>query len=192
MEYTKNYIDKYFQIINNIDFKILDEIIEILFRCWNEGNKVFILGNGGSASTASHMACDLSKGTIMNLHDPKLKRLKVISITDNIALMTAIGNDIGYNEIFSQQLHLAKEEDALIVITGSGNSENVIKAVEKGNNLGMTTIGMLGFDGGKVKDMLDYKIILPENHYGRVEDFHLMLNHIITEQLFNKINSKDE
>lgn len=184
MEYIKEYFNKYIEKLNEIDIGKLDEIIKILFKAWENDNQVFIIGNGGSAATASHMACDLSKGTLDNFYDVGLKRFKVMSLTDNVATMTAIGNDLGYSHVFSQQLrNLIKPGDIVLMITGSGNSLNVINAAETANSLGATTIGLLGFDGGKLKNIIDYYVIFNENHYGRVEDFHLMINHVITEQL---------
>ena len=184
MEYIKDYFRKYTAGLNKLDLNKIEEVVKILFRAWQHDNKVFIIGNGGSASTASHMACDLGKGTLENHYDRNLRRLNVISLTDNVAHITAIGNDLGYENIFAQQLqNLAKHGDILISITGSGNSPNIIKAVKCGNDLGMITIGLLGFNGGLLKDLVDHHIIFEENHYGRVEDFHLMVDHIITERL---------
>ena len=184
MDYIKNYFDKYTQKLDKIDPKKIDEIINILFNAWKNDNQLFIIGNGGSAATASHMACDLGKGTLENVHDGGVKRFRVISLTDNVATMTAIGNDIGYDNVFSQQLrNLIRVGDVVLILTASGNSPSVIKAVEIANSLGATTIGLLGFTGGKLKDILDHYILFDENHYGRVEDFHLMFNHLATERI---------
>ncbi len=128
MDYVKNYFDKFFEHVNNVDCAKIDKIIMELYGAWKDNKQIFIAGNGGSATTAAHMACDLSKGTID--YNDSTKRFKVISLTDNIATLSAIGNDLGYENIFSQQLmNLAKKEDILIVITASGNSPNILKAV---------------------------------------------------------------
>lgn len=184
MDYVQNYFDRYMENLRKIDSSKVEGIVRTLYRAWQNDNRVFIVGNGGSASTASHMACDLGKGTLDNVYDSGIKRFQVISLTDNVATISAIGNDLGYENIFTQQLlNVGKPGDVLLIITGSGNSTNVIKAAEAANSLGMTTIGLLGFDGGKIRKVLDDYIIFEESHYGRVEDFHLMLNHIITERL---------
>ncbi|MDO8460543.1 MAG: SIS domain-containing protein [Nanoarchaeota archaeon] len=184
MEYVKDYFDKLKQGLDKIDTSKIDTISKIIYQAWRNNNQVFIVGNGGSAATASHMACDLGKGTLKNVYDEDLKRLKVMSLTDNVALMTAIGNDLGYDHIFSQPLkQLVKPGDVILLITASGNSPSILKAIEAANAKGAITIGLLGFDGGKAKTMLDHHIIYEENHYGRVEDFHLIFNHILTERL---------
>ncbi len=184
MEYIKDYFAKYLEGINKFDLNNMDAIINIIFNAWKNDNQLFILGNGGSAATASHMACDLGKGTLSNVHDSGLKRFKVISLTDNVSTITAIGNDIGYDHIFSQQLkNLVKPGDVVLLLTASGNSPNVLKAVEVANDKGAITIGLLGFDGGKLKNLVDHYILFEEKHYGRSEDFHLMFDHIATERI---------
>lgn len=182
MDYIKSYFERFYEGLEKIDCAKLDEVINILYGAWKENQQVFLIGNGGSAATASHMACDLSKGTIDS--NSLGKRLKVVSLADNVATLSAIGNDIGYDSIFSQQLvNLAKPKDILIAITASGNSPNILKAVRYAKSIGMKTIGLLGFDGGKAKNELDLSVLFEEKHYGRVEDFHLMAEHIITERL---------
>ncbi len=191
MDYVKNYFDRYIEGLQKIDPNKIDRITNILYNAWKFGNAVFIIGNGGNASTASHMACDLGKGTLENHHDSGLKRLKISSLTDNVASMTALSNDLGYENVFSQQLiNLGRHGDILIVMTASGNSPSIIKAIKTANDLGMATIGLLGFDGGKAKSILDHYIVYEEKHYGRVEDFHLMVNHILTEKLSELIRDE--
>lgn len=190
MDYIKNYFEKYKEGIDKINLRELDEIVNVLFRAWKHGGSIFIIGNGGSASTASHMAADIGKNTLENPGNLNSKRVRVTSLTDNVASMTALGNDLSYGDIFSQQLiTLAKPADVLIAVSGSGNSPNVIKAIEVGNDIGMVTVGLLGFQGGKAKDILDHKVIFEEGHYGRIEDFHLMANHIIVDRMRELIGS---
>jgi len=163
-------------------------IVDILFDAWKQSKQVFIFGNGGSASTASHFACDLAKGTLQRINDHKEKRFRVISLTDNVATMTALANDVSYDSIFSQQLNnYIREGDVVIAITGSGNSPNIIKGVELAKKFNAKTIAFLGFDGGKVKDIVDHHILLKSQDYGRIEDCHLMLHHIITSYLSKKV-----
>jgi len=151
MEKIKKYFEKYSEMVDKIDTGHIQRIVEVLFNAWKQESRVFIIGNGGSASTASHMACDIGKGTLENHHDSNSKRFRITSLTDNVASMTALGNDLGYDNIFSQQLqNLGKAGDILISITASGNSPSIVKAINKANNLGMVTIGLLGFDGGGI------------------------------------------
>jgi D-sedoheptulose 7-phosphate isomerase len=186
------YIDDYFNKLRigleRLNKEKINKIVELLLKAWKEEKQIFILGNGGSASTASHFACDLGKGTLDKAYDNK-RRFKVISLTDNVATLTAYANDLSFNEIFSQQLrNLVNKADIVIIITGSGNSGNIIKAVEVAKLNGAITIGFLGFDGGKVKELLDYCIIFNDDHYGRIEDSHLIMEHLICSMIRNKIN----
>src|SRR3989344_4819267 len=165
MDHARDYFNRYAEILGTIDTSRINIIIDVLFMSWKHGNHVFIVGNGGSASSASHMACDLGKNTIYNPHDPSSRRFKVTSLTDNVSTMTALGNDIGYEYIYSQQLaNLGRPGDVLIILTGSGNSPNLLKVIQKANILGEVTIGILGFDGGKAKDLVDHCIIRSEQH----------------------------
>jgi len=182
-----NLIKKYFEEVKvafagmGIEkIKILaDKIKEVKER----GGTVFIVGNGGSASTASHMACDLMKNSIKD-YDSSEDRLKVISLTDNLATISAYGNDLSYGEIFSQQLKsLMNDKDLLIVISGSGNSENIVKAVEVSKQLGACVFGLLGGEGGIVAPLCDDLIIIPSNNYGVIEDLHMMIGHLVTAEL---------
>lgn len=158
--------------------KVVSEIVEI----FKKNKTIFIMGNGGSASTSSHMSCDLNKGTLRRHYDEREKRFRVISLTDNTALLTAYGNDLSYEDVFVQQLrNLVKKGDLVIAISASGNSPNVIKAVEYASRSGAKTIGFLGFkDGGKLAKLVDLSIIVESESYGICEDIHLVLDHIIT------------
>lgn len=185
IKFSKNYFREAKKAINNLDLGKIKEIVEVLFEAYNNDKKIFIFGDGGSAATASHFACDLGKGTLKNVYDENEKRFKVISLTDNIATITALGNDLSFEDIFSQQLHnLVDKGDVVIGISGSGNSPNVIKAIRYAKKCGAKTIGFLGFKtGGKLSKLVDYKIIVQDNHYGRIEDIHLMLCHLIANSL---------
>src|SRR3989344_535768 len=149
---ANDYIKELKKVIDSIDLKRVEEAFEMLMGVYKAGRRVFILGNGGSASTASHMASDLSKGTLARVYDDKEKRLQVISLTDNVSLLTAFANDLSYDDIFVQQLrNLIEKGDLLIVLSGSGDSENVIRAVKYSRSRSAKTIGLLGFEtGGKL------------------------------------------
>lgn len=182
--FTINYIKKLSQILTQIDVKVIKQIIKTLEKTINK-NKIFIIGNGGSAATASHMANDLGAG---------LKRREIISfnissLTDNTPAITAIANDIGYENIFYAQLkNVIKKDDVLIAISCSGNSENIIKAVKYSKEENAKIIGVTGFDGGELKKLSDinFHIDTPKSEYGIVEDAHMILDHIIYSYYINK------
>ena len=179
---AKQYFDNLKVAIDAISLDDIQRVAEALFKAYKNNKRVFILGNGGSASTASHMASDLGKGTLRNVYDPDEKRFQVVSLTDNVATMTAFANDLSYDEIFIQQLrNYVQLGDVVIGISGSGNTPNVIKAILYAKQVGATTIGLLGFTtGGSAKNLVDYDITIKSNTYGVVEDLHLVLDHLLT------------
>lgn len=199
MENTK-FISKYFeemhQIIGSMPIDKINEVIDILFKAWKNGSRIFIMGNGGSASTATHFACDLSKVTIVQ----NKKRFKVIGLNDNIPLVSALTNDEGWNEIYVEQLksHFEKGDVAIAfsVHGGSGKdkagawSQNLLKALQFAKDNGGTAIGFSGFDGGAMKDMADVCVVVPFNSTPHVESFHLVLEHLITFCLLEKIKNE--
>jgi D-sedoheptulose 7-phosphate isomerase len=151
---------------------------ETLFRAYCNDKQVFTLGNGGSSSTASHMAADLAKNTI----GPNMRRFRVMSLNDNAALMTALANDLGYESVFSEQLtNLIRAGDVLIVLSASGNSPNVLKAMRYAQQQCAEVVAFLGFGGGDAAKIADLAIVVPSEDYGVVEDTHLVLNHILVE-----------
>ena len=168
------------ELLNKVPFAAVDQVVEALISVNRSGNTVYICGNGGSASTATHFGCDLSKRPIV----AGQPRYRVVPLTDNNALMTAISNDIGYDVVFSEQLiPLVRKGDILIGISGSGNSKNVIKAVEVAKAAGAITIGFSGYDGGKLAPAVDISVHIPSFNMAMVEDVHLMLEHAICERL---------
>ena len=156
------------------------EIVAALVKARNGRKRIYTLGNGGSASTASHMASDLNKGASRR----DAPRLRVMALTDSIPSMLAWGNDSSYEDIFVEQLknHLEKG-DVVIAISGSGNSENVLKAVEYANKEGAVTIGLTGFDGGKLARMAKISYIVPSNCMQQIEDVHLLIEHMLSMML---------
>ena len=184
MEYIKNYFKELKETIDKISVEDIKRVTNILYEAYKRDKQIFVIGNGGSASTASHFACDLSKGTLQRIYDEKEKRFRVISLTDNVAHLTALANDLDYNDVFSQQLrNLVNPGDIVVAISGSGNSKNILNAVDSASKSGAITIGFLGFDGGKLKEKVDHYIHVPSNHYGRIEDLHLVLAHLISSYL---------
>lgn len=184
--YAQGYFAKLEEGLEGIDPEQIEAVIAVLRQAREEGQRVFIFGNGGSAATASHFANDLNK-----LASVGKGKFKAIALTDNVPLMTAWGNDEDYSEIFARQLeNLLEEGDVVIGISGSGNSPNVVKALELASRGGATTIGFLGFDGGQMKEIVDHYIWFEEDHYGRVEDAHLILEHLISHFLRDESSSE--
>jgi len=145
------------------------------------------MGNGGSASTASHFACDLGKGTICE----GKPRFRVVSLNDNMPLITALSNDFGYERVFIEQLmNLVSPDDLVISITGSGNSPNILKAVEYAKKQGAKTIGLIGFGGGKLQEIVDEHITVSNTNYGQVEDIHLILAHALSQYFKEMIENQ--
>ena len=158
----------------------IQEAIQLLALARLNRKQVFIMGNGGSASTASHFVCDLAKNT----RNVNLPSFRVIGLADNMAIFSALANDEGYDQVFAQQLSsLLQPDDIVIAISASGNSPNVVNAVELANRMGATTIGMTGFDGGRLKAMVDLEIHVASHVIEHVEDIHLILEHLICKEL---------
>jgi D-sedoheptulose 7-phosphate isomerase len=177
----KDQIDSYIdsQIKTLQDLKkhtaTIEKIGKKLLEAREAGNTIYIMGNGGSASTASHMACDLLKSAI----DQGKSRFKVISLTDNTAVFSAWANDTSYDMVFEEQLkNFLTEKDIVIAISGSGNSPNILKAIDFANKTGAYTIGLTGMGGGKLAKTAKLSLIVPNDNMWRVEDIHLLLNHL--------------
>jgi len=165
----------------------IEAVVQLLWQAYLEERQVFIIGNGGSAATASHFACDLSKSTIR----AGMGRFRVIALTDNVPLITAWANDSSYENVFAEQLcNLMNEGDLLIAISGSGNSPNILKAVQVAGSMRAATIGFTGFIGGKLKDMVDLCVVVPSNCMAQIEDVHLILEHAISTCLGEVIASE--
>jgi D-sedoheptulose 7-phosphate isomerase len=179
--FIKDYLNEVKNALTTLDTDAIHKALDMIIKVHQREKRVFIFGNGGSASTASHMACDLGKGTLSRFYDNKEKRLRVMSLTDNMALLTAYANDLSFDHAFVQQLrNLVEKDDLVIVLSGSGNSKNLIKAMKYSKEKGAKSIGILGFkSGGKLAEMVDCAIIVQSNHYGPVEDIHLVLNHLL-------------
>lgn len=178
METIKKYVRGLQDALNEMNMQAINTAVDVLWDAYWNNRQVFILGNGGSATTASHMACDIGKGVVYK----EKKRFRVQSLCDNVAVLTAWANDVSFDTIFKDQLeNLLNPQDVVIAISASGNSPNVIKAVEYARNQGAIVISMSGFSGGKLKQMSDVNIHFPVNDYGQVEDLHMMSEHIITE-----------
>ena len=175
VDFSFEYINKLKSTLDALPLEPLGRFLDILRTARDQGNQVFIFGNGGSAANASHIVNDVSKGTIFE----GIPRFRIISLNDNVPLMLAWANDNGYENIFVEQLkNLLNPGDVVIAISGSGNSPNVLKAVEYANSQNAITIGLTGYDGGKLKDLATESLVIPSHSMQHIEDIHLVIGHI--------------
>jgi D-sedoheptulose 7-phosphate isomerase len=181
------YLAQLQETVAQLPTETIDRVINVLLEsAWN-GRKVFICGNGGSASTASHFACDLAKNTIV----PGAPRFRVIALTDNMAMMTAWANDTAFDNIFAEQLAaLVEPDDVVIGISCSGNSANVLKAIEVAHHHGAQTIAFTGDRGGRLKDMADICLMVASPRIEQQEDVHLILEHCICATIRDELTQK--
>ena len=176
--------------VNPADLK---QWADLIYQAWERERFVFIFGNGGSGTTASHMSEDLGKSTLRteDLKDESKKRLKVLSLTDNLGWIMAVGNDVSYDQIFVQQLmNYGGAGDLVVAISGSGNSPNVLNAVDWANRHGLITFGLTGYNGGKLKQMQQLGLHVDLNDMGMVESIHLCLFHWVLNDVYARINGE--
>jgi D-sedoheptulose 7-phosphate isomerase len=180
MNIIQSYIDELKETLNNLSEEVIEQVLDVLHEARLVNQQVFILGNGGSASTASHFVCDLGKNTRVE----GAPNFRVMGLTDNMAMFSALANDEGYESVFAQQLaNHVQPGDVVIGISTSGNSKNVVKAIELANEVGAKTIGFTGFDCGKLGSLVDINLHVPSESIEHVEDIHLVLEHMITQAL---------
>jgi len=180
--YLEGYKNRLNSILEQIDVRMLTKVIDAMITAFKNGNTVYVIGNGGSAATASHMQADFS---FFVRYFTKF-RPHIIALTDNAPIITAVGNDTSFDDIFVEQMRgRFKANDVLIAISASGNSPNLVKATEFANSLGGNTVAFIGFQGGKLKDNAKIPLYTPnpEGDYGPIEDVHMILNHIIVNYL---------
>ena len=164
-------------LLGSVDEKKLVQITEVIFHAYTRGNAIYACGNGGSAATASHWVVDMAKSINYGEGHP---RYRALALTDNISMITAWANDTSYENIFSEQLrNFVQRGDVLLAISASGQSANVLKAVELANAAGAITIGLAGYDGGKLKDIAQHCLVVPSFNMQHVEDAHLAICHAI-------------
>jgi len=167
----------------------VERFIETLYDAYQRGVTVFVVGNGGSAANASHFAQDLAKGTCRDMSQER--RLRALSLTDNVAFISALGNDEGYDQIFVQQLRtFSRPGDLLVAISGSGNSPNILRAVEYANDLGMKTVGVTGFSGGRLREMARECVHVPLNDMCTSESIHSVVFHYTVLRLQEKMREE--
>ena len=188
-DFYLEYINQKNDLLQKINFKELDKIINLLKKCFKNSNILYTCGNGGSSSLADHFTCDFIKQT----NNQTNLKVKSISLASNFSLISAIANDISYEKIFSFQIEkLCKKDDILILFSVSGNSKNLIYATKEAKKKSVKTISFTGFDGGKLSKLTDYNINFPMANYGIVEDCHITMMHYLSQFLRNtKIKSKN-
>jgi D-sedoheptulose 7-phosphate isomerase len=185
--YASKYIEYLVKVLRDISTDEISTFIDVLLTAREKSASIYFIGNGGSAATASHFANDISIGT--RCWD---KPFRTISLCDNSAIITAIGNDDGYDKIFSQQLSvLLKEGDVVVAISASGNSPNLLEAINISKEIRATTVGLTSFDGGKLRQMVDYSVHVPaqKGEYGPAEDAHMVLDHLVGSYLMRYVKS---
>ena len=184
--FAREYLSGLRTVLDEVNTEDVTRVVETLLDAYRRGRTIFIIGNGGSASTASHMMCDLAKGCGVE----GKPRIKALSLTDNVSIMTAISNDISYEKVFTEQLRVFLEEgDVVLGITASGNSPNILDAIRYAKEHGATTIGFIGFGGGKLKALVDANVTVSSRNYGHVEDVHCILEHLVSQCLRQKIEN---
>jgi len=185
------FLDRVGAELQKIDPAQVQNLADAVFRCYEQGRFVFVIGNGGSGSNASHFCEDLGKGTMRreDFDNDKKKRLRVLSLTDNTPYILAWGNDEGFDRVFVEQLkNLASPGDLLIAISGSGNSPNILRAVEWANRNGVKTFGCTGFSGGKLQSLAQHNLHVPLDDMGIVESIHLTAFHWVVDDLYKRIS----
>lgn len=185
------YLDRCADELERLDLAQPERLAEDIYRAYVDGRFVFICGNGGSGSNSSHLCEDLGKSSLnrKDFTDDTVKRLKVLSLTDNTPYILAWGNDEGFDRIFVEQLkNFASPNDILIAISGSGNSPNVLNAVEWANQKGLSTWGVTGYGGGKLSEIAKNNLHVPLDDMGMVESIHLLLFHWVLDDVHGRIN----
>ena len=179
MDFTgaiSQYFSKEIATINELDIVEINRALNAIYDAWQRGATIYTMGNGGSSATASHFVCDFNKGISCETG----RKYKLICLSDNTPIITAIANDISYDDVFYLQLKdIVKPEDLIIAISGSGNSKNIIKAVEYAKQVGAQIVGLTGYTGGKLKQLADYSLHVPVDDMQITEDLHMVFDHMM-------------
>lgn len=176
MSFPSEYAQKLRTTLDSIPLDRVDELIEIFREARDQDRQIFVCGNGGSAATANHFACDIVKGASFG----REKRFRIQALSEQVPTMTAYANDVGYEVAFAEPLrNFARSGDVVLIISGSGNSPNVLKALEAGREIGCKTVALTGRGGGKAGPLADFAIEVDDTHMGRVEDAHMVITHMV-------------
>ena len=189
---TSDYLQRLKDEIDRLDQDAIQRWSDLIYQAWENEKFVFVIGNGGSGTNATHFSEDLGKSSLRpeDLMDESKKRLKIMSLTDNLGWIMAVGNDVGYDQIFQQQLmNYGSSGDLVIAISGSGNSPNIVNAVEWAKRHGLVTFGLSGCSGGKLKELQDDGLHVALDDMGMVESIHLCVFHWVLNDVFARINA---
>lgn len=181
------YLDRVKRLVEDVPVERVERIGDVLVETYRLGRQVVVLGNGGSAATASHVACDLAKSAMRS----GLRPLRITCLNDNVPLLTALANDFGYEHVFSRQVEQSIEPgDLLLVISGSGRSPNVVEAMRSARSRSATVVALLGFDGGEAAPLADELVVVSSQEYGPVEDLHMILGHVLTRYVSERLEAE--
>lgn len=188
MEYfSQKYITELKGLLDTFPHARFEEMIAALLKAYQEERRIFVMGNGGSATTASHWVCDVNKGCCLHLE----KKFKMICLNDNVSCMMAYANDLSYEEVFVEQLkNFFVAGDVVIGISASGNSKNVLKAIDYGRRHGAVTVGLCGYDGGQLHGLVDIPLLAQMNDMQKVEDVHMIIVHIVMQRLMQTLGQE--
>ena len=176
MAFARDYKQRLLTALETVDLGRVEALIEVFCRARDEDRQIFVFGNGGSAATANHFACDIVKGASYG----KRKRFRIMSLAEQVPTMTAYSNDVGYESVFVEPLkNFARPGDIVMAISGSGNSENVVRAIDYANSIGCYTVGLSGITGGRLRPSVDLSVHVSDDHMGRVEDAHFFVCHMV-------------
>jgi D-sedoheptulose 7-phosphate isomerase len=182
---SEAYLQQVSDVLKRLPFALIDQVTDALWNAYREDRAAYIFGNGGSAALASHCACDLGKGTVMNGH----RRFRVLALTDNVPLLTAWANDASYADVFAEQLQsFLRRDDLVLAFSASGNSPNVLNALTLAREIGALTMGLTGFQGGKMKALCEICVVIPSQNMQVIEDVHLSVTHSIFTSLRARIS----
>jgi D-sedoheptulose 7-phosphate isomerase len=184
-----SYLEELSATIQRLPLPAIDRLVRVFVQAYDQGGTIFLFGNGGSASLASHMTCDLGKGTATG----RGKRLRAIALTDNVALISAWANDTRYENIFAEQLeNLLQPGDVAFAISASGNSPNILAALSFARQAGATTAGITGFQGGRMEPLCDVCVVVPSENMQIIEDLHLSISHAVFRVVRHEIQEKNQ
>jgi D-sedoheptulose 7-phosphate isomerase len=184
-QFAEQYVMRLKKVMDAFDFKAFDKIVHLILQAYHHQHQIFIMGNGGSGATASHLTCDINKGCCIDLE----KKFKMICLNDNIPTILALANDISYEAVFEEQLkNFVNRGDLVIGISGSGNSENVLRAIQYAAANNATTIGWSGFGGGKLSAAVDLPFVVKSQDMQQVEDAHMVTAHMIMQSVYTELH----
>ena len=187
MDLIDDYLTELESVVRRISRADVRSVVDVLVEVWLARRTIFVIGNGGSAATASHMMNDINKYAIVD----GLPRFRCIALTDNVPLMTALGNDMSYADVFVEPLkNLLEDDDLLIALSTSGNSANIVRAVEYAKGRGATVVGFCGEPGGKLGELADLKVTIHSDRIGQQEDGHMILDHVISAALRERLQER--